>query len=68
MKDPDKTKEQLIEELQSLRQQNTELRAIESEPKQAEKARRVQDFLDKARGTKTYVPQGGVLWVFALKE
>ena len=31
-------------------------------------AQRVQDFLDTARGTKTYVPQGGVVWVFALKD
>ena len=31
-------------------------------------AQRVQDFLDTARGTKTYVPQGGVIWVFALKK
>ena len=29
-------------------------------------AQRKQDFLDKALGTKTQVPQGGVLWVFAL--
>ncbi len=29
-------------------------------------AQRKQDFLDKAFGTKTQVPQGGVLWVFAL--
>jgi alcohol dehydrogenase (cytochrome c) len=29
-------------------------------------AQRKQDFLDKAFGTKTRVPQGGVLWVFAL--
>ena len=29
-------------------------------------AQRKQDFLDKAFGTKTHVPQGGVLWVFAL--
>ena len=29
-------------------------------------AQRKQDLLDKAFGTKTFVPQGGVLWVFAL--
>jgi alcohol dehydrogenase (cytochrome c) len=29
-------------------------------------AQRKQDFLDKAFGRKTHVPQGGVLWVFAL--
>lgn len=29
-------------------------------------AQRKQDFLDKAFGTHTHVPQGGVLWVFAL--
>ncbi len=29
-------------------------------------AQRKQEFLDKAFGTKTHVPQGGVLWVFAL--
>ena len=31
-------------------------------------AQRKQDFLDKAFGTKTNVPQGGVLWVFGLPE
>ena len=31
-------------------------------------AQRKQEFLDKAFGTKTHVPQGGVLWVFALRE
>ena len=31
-------------------------------------AQRVQDFLDTARGTKTHVPQGGVIWVFALRK
>ena len=31
-------------------------------------AQRKQDFLDKAFGTKTNVPQGGVLWVFSLPE
>ncbi len=29
-------------------------------------AQRKQDYLDKAFGTTTHVPQGGVLWVFAL--
>lgn len=29
-------------------------------------AQRKQEYLDKAFGTKTTVPQGGVLWVFAL--
>jgi alcohol dehydrogenase (cytochrome c) len=29
-------------------------------------AQRQQDFLDRALGTRTQVPQGGVLWVFAL--
>jgi len=29
-------------------------------------AQRKQELLDKAFGTKTFVPQGGVLWVFAL--
>lgn len=29
-------------------------------------AQRKQEFLDKAFATKTHVPQGGVLWVFAL--
>ena len=29
-------------------------------------AQRKQDFLDKAFGEKTHVPQGGVLWVFSL--
>ena len=29
-------------------------------------AQRKQDFLDKAMGTRTQVPQGGVLWVFGL--
>jgi len=38
MKDQDKTKEQLIGELESLRHQNTELRALESEHKQAKEA------------------------------
>ena len=31
-------------------------------------AQRKQDFLDKAFGTHTEVPQGGVLWVFGLPE
>ena len=31
-------------------------------------AQRKQDFLDKAFGTRTNVPQGGVLWVFGLPE
>jgi alcohol dehydrogenase (cytochrome c) len=31
-------------------------------------AQRKQDLLDKAFGTKTFVPQGGVLWVFALAK
>ena len=31
-------------------------------------AQRKQEFLDKAFGTQTHVPQGGVLWVFALPE
>ncbi len=31
-------------------------------------AQRKQDFLDQAFGTKTNVPQGGVLWVFGLPE
>ena len=31
-------------------------------------AQRKQDFLDKAFGTHTHVPQGGVLWVFALPD
>jgi alcohol dehydrogenase (cytochrome c) len=31
-------------------------------------AQRKQELLDKAFGTKTVVPQGGVLWVFALKK
>jgi alcohol dehydrogenase (cytochrome c) len=31
-------------------------------------AQRVQDLLDKAWSTKTFVPQGGVLWVFALAK
>ncbi len=31
-------------------------------------AQRQQDFLDKAFGTRTNVPQGGVLWVFGLPE
>lgn len=31
-------------------------------------AQRKQEFLDKAFGTKTHVPQGGVLWVFGLTE
>jgi len=29
-------------------------------------AQRKQELLDKAFGTKTFVPQGGVLWIFAL--
>jgi alcohol dehydrogenase (cytochrome c) len=29
-------------------------------------AQRKQELLDKALGAKTFVPQGGVLWVFAL--
>jgi alcohol dehydrogenase (cytochrome c) len=31
-------------------------------------AQRKQEWLDKAFGTKTFVPQGGVLWVFALAK
>lgn len=31
-------------------------------------AQRKQDLLNKAFGTKTFVPQGGVLWVFALQK
>jgi len=31
-------------------------------------AQRKQEYLDKAFGTKTVVPQGGVLWVFALPQ
>jgi alcohol dehydrogenase (cytochrome c) len=31
-------------------------------------AQRKQDYLDKAFGVKTHVPQGGVLWVFALER
>jgi len=31
-------------------------------------AQRKQELLDKAFGTQTFVPQGGVLWVFALKR
>jgi alcohol dehydrogenase (cytochrome c) len=31
-------------------------------------AQRKQELLDKANGTKTFVPQGGVLWVFALAK
>ncbi len=31
-------------------------------------AQRVQEFLDKAWGVKTFIPQGGVLWVFALRK
>ena len=31
-------------------------------------AERGTDHLDRAIGTTTYVPQGGVLWVFALPE
>jgi alcohol dehydrogenase (cytochrome c) len=31
-------------------------------------AQRKQELLDKAFGTKTFVPQGGVLWVFALAK
>ncbi|MEM7468555.1 MAG: PQQ-dependent dehydrogenase, methanol/ethanol family [Pseudomonadota bacterium] len=31
-------------------------------------AERKQNFLDKAFGTKTHVPQGGVLWVFGLED
>lgn len=31
-------------------------------------AQRKQELLDKAFGYKTHVPQGGVLWVFALAE
>ena len=31
-------------------------------------AQRMQDSLDTARGTKTDVPQGGVIWVFAVKK
>ena len=31
-------------------------------------AQRMQDSLDKFRGTKTDVPQDGVIWVFAVKK
>ena len=31
-------------------------------------AQRKQDLLDKAFDTTTFVPQGGVLWVFALAK
>jgi alcohol dehydrogenase (cytochrome c) len=31
-------------------------------------AQRMQESLDKFRGTKTDVPQGGVIWVFAVKK
>ena len=31
-------------------------------------AQRMQGRLDTFRGTKTDVPQGGVLWVFALRD
>ncbi|MGB7180493.1 MAG: PQQ-binding-like beta-propeller repeat protein, partial [Burkholderiaceae bacterium] len=31
-------------------------------------AQRMQDGLDKIFDTKTYVPQGGMIWVFALDE
>jgi alcohol dehydrogenase (cytochrome c) len=31
-------------------------------------AQRMQGSLDDARGTKTDVPQGGVIWVFALRK
>jgi len=31
-------------------------------------AQRMQNSLDDIRGTKTDVPQGGVIWVFALEE
>ena len=31
-------------------------------------AQRMQNSLDDIRGTKTDVPQGGVIWVFALKK
>jgi len=31
-------------------------------------AQRMQDSLDAFRGTKTDVPQGGVIWVFAVKK
>ena len=31
-------------------------------------AQRKQELLDKASNTKTFVPQGGVLWVFALEK
>ena len=31
-------------------------------------AQRMQGALDDARGTKTDVPQGGVIWVFAIRK
>ena len=31
-------------------------------------AQRMQNRVDKAVGFKTHVPQGGVIWVFALKD
>ena len=31
-------------------------------------AQRMQDSLDTARGTKTDVPPGGVIWMFAIKK
>ena len=31
-------------------------------------AQRMQESLDKFRGTLTDVPQGGVIWVFAVKK
>ena len=31
------------------------------------RAQRLQDHIDQARGTRTDVPRGGVIWVFALK-
>ena len=31
------------------------------------RAQRLQDHIDQARGTRTEVPRGGMIWVFALK-
>ena len=31
------------------------------------RAQKVQKHIDRARATRTYVPRGGVIWVFALK-
>ncbi|MCI0564552.1 MAG: PAS-domain containing protein, partial [Nitrososphaera sp.] len=47
MKDTDKTKEQLIEELEALRRQVTELKEVETKRKRAEEAvRKIQDELE----------------------